>query len=409
MIEKRTLPNGLRVVIEKIPSVRSVSLGIWIGAGARNEVPVNNGISHYIEHMLFKGTHKYSAKQIAEIFDGIGGQINALTSKEYTCYYAKVIDLHFDMALEILADMFFDSKFAEDDIDKERGVILEELAMYEDTPDDLVHDLISKAAYGNHPLGYAILGTREVLETMNRKAIIEYIQDNYTAANTVITIAGNIDESVFEKVEKLFASLKGDKPKASDKALPILNDKLVINKTTEQAHICIANQGYPIGHQDMYALVIINNILGGSMSSRLFQEIREERGLAYSVYSYHSAYLDTGMYVTYVGTSPKHINECLHIIKKINHEMYEKGLSKEELHKAKEQLKGMLMLSLESTSSRMNRLGKNELLLNRQIPLDETIEKINQVNLEQTNAVCQNVFVKTSAIAAIGPFDDIQY
>lgn len=409
MIEKKTYDNGLRIVVEKIPTVRSVSLGIWIGAGSRNETPENNGITHFLEHMMFKGTEQYNAKQIAEIFDGIGGQINAVTSKEYTCYYAKVIDHHFDLALGVLADMFFNSKFQETDIDKERSVIMEELYMYEDTPDDLVHDLIGKVGFGDHPLGYTILGTKEVLEGINREKIVRYVQENYTAQNVVITIAGNVDDSVFEKVYELFKNLKGDKPIISTNAVTINPGKAVMNKATEQAHICLANKGFPIGNNHMYTIAIINNILGGSMSSRLFQEIREERGLAYSVYSYHSAYMDNGLYVSYIGTSPKHVNEAIEVITNIYQDLYKTGITKEELHKAKEQLKGMLMLSLESTTSRMNRLGKNELLLERQIELDETIDKIDKVTLDQSQAVCQDVFEGKSALAAIGPFDDIEY
>jgi predicted Zn-dependent peptidase len=409
LIEKRTLDNGVRIVAEKIPTVRSVSLGIWIKTGSRNELPINNGISHFIEHMMFKGTSKYSAKQIAEVFDGIGGQINALTSKEYTCYYAKVIDKYFDLALEVLADMFFNSKFDEADIDKERSVILEELYMYEDTPDDLVHDLIGRAGFGSHPLGYAIIGTRDVLEKINRDSIIDYMNSNYAANNTVITVAGNIDEQIFDKIANLFNRLEGNQEALNIQSVTIHPEKIVVNKKTEQAHICLANKGYEIGNENTHALAIINNILGGSMSSRLFQEIREERGLAYSIYSYHSAYIDNGMYVSYIGTSPKHVEQALQVIDNVYKQVYNTGITKEELHKAKEQLKGMLMLSLESTTSRMNRLGKNELLLNRQIDLDETIDKVNAVTLEQANMVCKEVFAEKSAIAAIGPFDDIKY
>ncbi len=409
MIESRKLANGVRIVVEKIPTVRSVSLGIWVGTGSRNESQQNNGISHFIEHMMFKGTHTYNAKQIAEIFDGIGGQINALTSKEYTCYYAKVIDQHFDLALDVLADMFFNSKFEQAEIDKERGVILEELYMYEDTPDDLVHDLISRASFGDHPLGYAILGTKPVLESVNRQMITEYMDATYTAGNTVITIAGNVESDVFEKVAALFEKMAAKNIEQKPNNIELLTEKIVVNKSTEQAHICLANKGYSVGHENTHALAIINNIMGGSMSSRLFQEIREERGMAYSVYSYHSAYADNGMYVSYIGTSPKHVDEALKIIKKVYRDMYESGITAEELHKAKEQLKGMLTLSLESTTSRMNRLGKNELLLHRQISLDETIEKIEQVTLEQTKQVCEEIFAETGALAAIGPFDDIEF
>lgn len=405
MIEKHTLDNGLRVLVEKIPTVRSISMGIWVKTGSRNESEVNNGISHFIEHMIFKGTDKYTAKEIAETFDAIGGQVNAATSKEYTCYYAKVIDEHFDTAIEVLADMFFNSVYDPVEIDKERGVILEELYMYEDTPDDLVHDLIGQAAFGNHPLGQPIIGTREVLEAINRDYIMNYIDKFYHADNVVVALAGNVDDRAIYKIGELFSNLKQKKQANNYETIQLDKKEIYLAKDIEQTHICLATNGYPVDHDYTHAVAVVNNIIGGSMSSRLFQEIREERGMAYSVYSYHAPYLDNGIYVTYVGTSPKHVKNVLELVDNIYHDVRENGISEAELHKAKEQLKGGLVLSLENTLSRMNRLGKNELFLNRQVTIDESLDKLNAVTIDDVKAVCKHIFTEDRALAAVGPLE----
>lgn len=285
LINKHTCKNGVRIVLEQIPTVRSVSIGVWIGTGSRNETEQNNGISHFLEHMFFKGTKTRTAKEIAEAFDSIGGQVNAFTSKEYTCYYAKVLDEHASFALEMLADMFFHSTFVDEELQKERNVVLEEIKMYEDTPDDIVHDLLSKACYANHPLGYPILGTEETLRTFTGDSLRGYMADYYTPDRVVISVAGNVDESFIQQVESYFGFFTA-KRKASESPAPLFQpQKLARQKDTEQAHLCIGFNGLPVGHPDIYTLIILNNILGGSMSSRLFQEVREQRGLAYSVFS----------------------------------------------------------------------------------------------------------------------------
>jgi predicted Zn-dependent peptidase len=403
LINKYTCKNGVRIVLEQIPTVRSVAIGIWIGTGSRNETEQNNGISHFLEHMFFKGTKTRTAREIAEAFDSIGGQVNAFTSKEYTCYYAKVLDEHAPFALEMLADMFFHSTFVDEELQKERNVVLEEIKMYEDTPDDIVHDLLSKACYANHPLGYPILGTEETLRTFTGDSLRGYMADYYTPDRVVISIAGNVDESFIQQVESYFGSFTA-KQKASQSQAPLFQpQKLVRKKDTEQAHLCIGFNGLPVGHQDIYTLIILNNILGGSMSSRLFQEVREQRGLAYSVFSYHSSYQDSGLLAIYAGTGNNQLDLLFETIQETIDKLKEDGITEKELTNSKEQMKGSLMLGLESTNSRMSRNGKNELLLGRHRSLDEIIEEINSVTVEKVNELARCIFNEDYALALISP------
>jgi predicted Zn-dependent peptidase len=402
---KYQLQNGLRIVLEKIPTCRSVSFGIWVKTGSRNESEENNGISHLIEHMLFKGTDKYTAKEIAECFDGIGGNVNAFTSKEYTCYYAKVLDQHLPIAVDVLADMFFHSKFDSDELSKEKNVILEEISMYEDTPDDLVHDLISRAAYGDHPLAYSILGTENNLSRMQPEHLREYMDGHYFIENTVISLAGNIDDNVSELIEKYFGRFSTHGRHTSPTAPEFTANSIFHKKKTEQNHICISLPGCSLKDPRMYSMILLNNALGGGMSSRLFQEIREKRGLAYSVYSYHAAHMDSGLFTIYTGTAPKQTEEVLKVTMQELSDVIQNGLTEAELTKGKEQLKGSLILSLESTSSRMNRLGKNELMLGYHYSLDEIIEKIEAVNMQDVRQLTQDLFSQSFAISMVGQSD----
>ncbi|UUZ95682.1 insulinase family protein [Paenibacillus sp. P25] len=405
-MDKHTLNNGLRVVVEKIPTCRSVAFGIWVKTGSRHENGQNNGISHFIEHMLFKGTDKYSAKDIAEIFDGIGGNVNAFTSKEYTCYYCKVLDEHLPIAVEVLADMFFRSVFDPVELDKEKNVIYEEISMYEDTPDDMVHDLIAKAAFRDHSLGYTIIGTQDNLAAMSSSTLKDYMQAHYTIANTVISIAGNVDDQAVGLIEKHFGSfaVKGE-PEPLQK-LSFHSELEYHQKKTEQNHICLSLPGLSAKDDRLYAMVLLNNAVGGGMSSRLFQEIREKRGLAYSVYSYHTSYQDGGMFTVYTGTAPKQTAEVLKVTMEILDDIKHKGLTDAELRKGKEQMKGSLILSLESTSSRMNRLGKNELMLGRHYSLDEMIEQIESVSMEHIRELTAELLSTPFALAMVGQTDD---
>lgn len=406
-MNKTQLKNGLRVVMEKIPTCRSVSFGIWVKTGSRNETPEMGGISHFIEHMLFKGTDRFSAKDIAEEFDAIGGNVNAFTSKEYTCYYSKVLDEHLPIAVDVLSDMFFRSLFDEEELRKEKNVIVEEISMYEDTPDDMVHDLLAEAAYGSHALALPILGTEEKLQAMGPADLRKYMNEKYTIENTVIAVAGNIDDSILELLEKYFGDF-ANRGKADILSAPdFLGGLKFHRKKTEQNHICLSFPGLPIGDPNQYAMVLLNNALGGGMSSRLFQEIREKRGLAYSVYSYHSSHADSGLFTVYAGTAPKQTKEVLDLTKEILHEVAVKGISESELRKGKEQLKGSLILSLESTGSRMNRLGKNELMLGRHYTLDEMIARIEDVTMDNVNEVLKTMFNQPYALAMVGASDRV--
>ncbi|MEN2464524.1 pitrilysin family protein [Ornithinibacillus sp. JPR2-1] len=404
MIEKHTSKNGLRIVLEKIPSVRSVTIGVWVLTGSRNENEINNGISHFLEHMFFKGTKTRTATDIAEAFDSIGGQVNAFTSKEYTCFYAKVLDTHKEHALEILADMFFNSSFDSDEMEREKKVVYEEIKMYEDTPDDIVHDLLARASYGRHPLGYSILGTEEHLKTFTPDTLREYISSHYTPENVVISVAGNVDVEFISTVESYFGNYSSNATRSMVTKPTFLSDTIERHKDTEQAHLCIGYNGLPVDSEDVYSLIILNNVLGGSMSSRLFQEVREKRGLAYSVFSYHSSFLDHGLLTIYAGTGKEQLPLLKDTIEQTVENLMEKGLTDKELRNSKEQLKGSLMLSLESTNSRMSRNGKNELLLNRHRTLDEMIQEIDAVSHESIKQVIELTFgSKAPSTALIAP------
>lgn len=403
MIKKYTCQNGVRIVLENIPTVRSVAIGVWIGTGSRDENPVNNGISHFLEHMFFKGTTTRTAREIAESFDSIGGQVNAFTSKEYTCYYAKVLDTHSQYALDVLADMFFNSTFVEEELKKEQNVVLEEIKMYEDTPDDIVHDLLSKAIYNDHPLGYPILGTEETLLTFHGDKLKEYIKERYTPENVVISIAGNITDSFIKEVEKYFGSYEGTRRETLENKPVFHTNQISRKKETEQAHLCLGFDGLKVGHEDIYSLILLNNILGGSMSSRLFQEVREQRGLAYSIFSYHSAYQDSGIVTIYGGTGAKQLDTLFETIQETLEKLKQEGITEKELTNSKEQLKGSLMLSLESTNSRMSRNGKNELLLKRHRSLDEIIEQVDKVSKPSVDKMANFIFNDQYSVSLISP------
>ena len=403
MIKRYTCQNGVRIVLENNPTVRSVGIGVWIGTGSRHETPEINGISHFLEHMFFKGTSTKSAREIAESFDRIGGQVNAFTSKEYTCYYAKVLDEHANYALDVLADMFFHSTFDENELKKEKNVVYEEIKMYEDAPDDIVHDLLSKATYGNHSLGYPILGTEETLASFNGDSLRQYMHDYYTPDRVVISVAGNISDSFIKDVEKWFGSYEA-KGKATGLEKPEFHtEKLTRKKETEQAHLCLGFKGLEVGHERIYDLIVLNNVLGGSMSSRLFQDVREDKGLAYSVYSYHSSYEDSGMLTIYGGTGANQLQQLSETIQETLATLKRDGITSKELENSKEQMKGSLMLSLESTNSKMSRNGKNELLLGKHKTLDEIINELNAVNLERVNGLARQLFTEDYALALISP------
>jgi predicted Zn-dependent peptidase len=407
MLKKFSLKNGVRVVCEKIPYVRSVSAGIWIRTGSRNENLKNNGISHFIEHMLFKGTETRSAAQIADSIDSIGGQLNAFTGKECTCFYTKTLDEHMEIALDVLSDMFFRSVFAKKDIALEKKVILEEIGMYEDSPEELVHDLLSETVWEGSSVGYPILGTRKSLRNINREAITEYMKEQYTADKTVIAIAGNFDDNRIEEILAKYFGLWNTPSETGqqDQGTVFKPETGIKEKDTEQVHICIGFEGIKNGDDRIYPLLAVNNILGGGMSSRLFQKIREKRGLVYSIYSYPTTYMDAGLLTIYAGMKPDNLDEVMRLIYDEIHTLKRKGISQTELEKTKEQMKGNFMLGLESTSSRMNSIGKSEVLLGYINTPEEILEKINSITMENVEDVIRQVLdTDKTGVSIVGSF-----
>jgi predicted Zn-dependent peptidase len=408
MFKKVTLDNGLRIVIEKIPYVRSASLGIWVGTGSRFEYPKENGVSHFIEHMLFKGTKARSAAEIADSIDSIGGQINAFTGKECTCYYTKTLDTHLDTAVDVLSDMYFNSLMNKKDIDMERKVILEEIGMYEDSPEELVHDIFSETVWNGDPLGFPILGTKETLNKIDKDAIFSYMDRTYTAGNTVISVAGSFDEEeLISLLKNKFGSMDGSKYSKTELSKVVFKDEVCVKqKDTEQVHMCLGFDAIEHGNDDMYTLLAINNIFGGGMSSRLFQKIREKKGLVYSIYSYPSSYKNTGLFTIYAGMNSEHLEEVIDLIHKEVDILCSKGITKEELEKSKEQLKGSYILGLESTSSIMNSIGKSELMLGYINTQEDILSKIDDINMEKVNQIIEQIFLnKKYGFTAVGNVD----
>jgi predicted Zn-dependent peptidase len=405
-MEKHQLKNGIRVVLEHIPTYRSVALGIWVKAGSRHETESTNGISHFIEHMLFKGTPRYSAQEIANCFDGIGGQVNAFTSKEYTCYFAKVLDEHMPRALDVLADMFFHSLFAAEELQKEKNVIMEEISMYEDTPDDLVHDILAKATYDGHPLSYSILGTSERLQQMQRNDLIAHIGHHYTNEAIVISVAGHLDATTMDRLEQAFGHYENRTPSRTVEAPHFRSGHMFLEKKTEQHHLCMAFPGCSLSDDLLYAMILFNNVVGGGMSSRLFQTIREQRGLAYSVYSYHTSHQDSGLFTLYAGIAPKHTYDVLSLMRETLDDLAQQGMTDEELRRGKEQMKGSLILGLESANSRMTRNGKNELMNRRLYTLDELMHGIEAVTHDDIRQLTTRLFCTKPATALVGHTED---
>ncbi len=409
MYNKFVLKNGIRVVTENIKHVKSVSVGVWVETGSRHENRNNNGVSHFIEHLLFKGTKNRTAKEIAETIDSIGGQLNAFTSKECTCFYAKVLDNHLKTAIDVLSDMLLNSKFDKNDIEKEKSVILEEINMYEDSPEELVHDLLSQTIFNSHSLAFPILGKSGILKKLSRKDILDYFYKYYIPDNIVISVVGNINvKETHNLLNEYFSNLNGNNVNFESNKPPTLYQRLKYrNKSTEQLHLCLGMEGIAQGKDELYSLLVMNNIFGGSMSSRLFQKVREEKGLAYSIYSYPSSYKDIGIFTIYVGLNPKQLHLVSELIINEINTIRNEVSNEEEIYKAKEQLKGNFILGLENTTSRMTALGKSELLLGKIETQQEIIEKINKVKPNDINNIIENVFNKNKFnISYVGNVDD---
>ena len=377
------LDSGERLITERVASVRSVSLGFWIGAGSRDEPETKAGVSHFIEHLLFKGTRAYDAQQIAEIFDEMGGELNAATSREHTVVYARVPDRHLEDALDVMADMVFSPTFA--DLDSEREVVLEEIAMVEDAPQDLVHDLLSEAVFSEHPLGRPVIGRAEVISSISRRSISSYHRRAYVAGNVVLAAAGNLEHDQLLGLLERAARQRVEPPaKTTRVRSPLVREPApgmrFQRKDTEQFHVCIGAPGLSRSDRRRFAASLLDAILGGSASSRLFQEIREKRGMAYSVYSFGSQYTDTGLVGIYVGTREENLAACLEIVAEQIADIAAGNLRDRELQRAKENLKGRIALSMESTSNRMSRLGRSLITDTELLSLDRIIAEIDAVD-----------------------------
>lgn len=396
MYKIHTLDNGLTIVGEEIPYLKSITLGVWVNAGSRIESEKLSGISHFIEHMLFKGTKNRTSKEIASTIDNLGGQINAFTSKECTCYYVKLLDEHIDIGLDILSDMFLNPLFDKEDIEKERQVILEELKMYEDSPEDLVYDLLMEGVYKTDALGGNIIGTKESLDNMNREIISDYFKKYYVASNSVISISGNFKfEEIVKLIEEKFKNLnKGDVN--IEITTPEFHPCFIAkNKDTEQVNLAISLKAIPLeDREDAYALSIINNIFGGSISSRLFQNIRENKGLVYSIYSAPSLYRKSGELGIYASMSNENLKKVYNLLLEEIDNIRENHLTEEEIRESKEQLKGSYILGLESTSSRMMSIGKSMLLTKKVKDPNDIIESINNIEKARIDLIIDKVFNK---------------
>lgn len=404
MYETFTLSNGLRVIAEQLPHLRSVAVGLWVGAGSMQEAPGENGLSHFLEHMLFKGTEKRTAKEIAEAFDGIGGQLNAFTGKECTCYYGKVMDEHLPVAMDVLTDLLLNAVIDDAELEKERGVILEEIAMVEDTPDDIIFDLLSEAAYEGTVLAQTILGPNERISAYQRADLIAYRATHYRPDNTVLAVAGRYDPQMLRDLaEQHLGSWPAvAAPAAVDTAARFVPGIRRRDKDVEQVHLSMAFPGVALGHDDTYPLAVFNNLFGGGMSSRLFQRIREESGMAYSVYSFPSSLPGSGTYTLYAGTSPQHAGAVARMLREETERVLRDGVPEAEFHMAREQLKGGYILGQESASSRMSGIGRGTLLMDRARSEDEVIERIKAVTLDGMMALARRILTTPNAAAVVG-------
>ncbi|HEY3175320.1 MAG TPA: pitrilysin family protein [Candidatus Polarisedimenticolia bacterium] len=405
MHHKEVLPDGLTILTEEMHNIRSVTLGVWLKQGSRHEMPHENGISHFIEHLLFKGTQRRSAAEIARTIDSIGGQCDAFTSKEYTCFYARVLDDHLLLALDLLSDIVLHPKFDPENIEKERKVIFEEIKMVEDSPDELVYDLFTETFWRSHPLGRPIQGTVESVSALGPEALVSYFREVYSPANVVIAAAGHLDSSRFVQMAREAFSAMPASGAPRQVAPPLAQPGIVTRekKDLEQLHLCLGVEAYEQGHPARYTGYVMNTLLGGTMSSRLFQRIREERGLAYTVFSSINSFADTGYLIVYAATRPEGGREVIEQVCAELARLKDLPLAESEVHAAKDHLKGSLMLSLESSSSRMSNLARQDIYYNRQFSLDEIIEGIDQVTTVDVQQLARTLLVSGGCtVAALG-------
>ncbi|HYN08717.1 MAG TPA: pitrilysin family protein [Vicinamibacterales bacterium] len=405
MVIEETLPSGMRLVTEAIHHVRSVTVGVWITHGSRHETDAESGVAHFVEHMLFKGTTSRSAREIAQTIDSIGGQLDAFTAKEYAGYYIKVLDEHLPVAIDLLGDMLLRPALAPDDVLKEQQVILEEIKMVEDAPDDLVHELFAQQFWSKHPLGRPILGTPETVTSFDSDGLRRYFSRTYIAPNLVIAAAGHLDHQALKSlIERGFDQLPVGR-RAPSTAPPAVTPGLAQRtKDIEQSHLCVGTPAYPQAHENRHAMYVLNTILGGSMSSRLFQHIREERGLAYAVFSNLTTYSDAGMITVYAGCASDKVSQVVDLTLQELRELRDTPVADDELTRAKDHLKGSLMLSLENTSSRMSQLARHEIYFGRSFTLDEILAGIERITADDVRRVAGDLFQDANLVATVvGP------
>lgn len=405
MYRKDTLSNGIRVVSETLPKSRSVSIGVWVKVGSRHEPPEIGGVSHFIEHLFFKGTQKRTAKDIAIEMDSIGGEMNAFTSQETTTYYAKVVDEHLPVAIDILSDILLGSKFDPVEMEKERKVILEEIKGVEDTPDDYIHELFTNTVWPDNSLGRPILGTKDTIRSLKHDNIITYIDNYYSPKEIVISVAGNFEHArLIELLNTSFGRLsRTGIPKKE--GTPVFNRAVAVKKKQlEQAQLCIGCKGLNYTHEDRYVISALNTVLGNSMSSRLFQEIREQNALAYSIYSYVTSYRDTGLLTVYAGTDPSNALEVARLVLKEFRKITEEGITSAEETRVKNQIKGSLVLSLESSNSHMSRIARQEMYYGKYLSMDDIIRGVEKVTAGQVQRLAQQLFSRENiSLAMLGP------
>ncbi|MGZ4535082.1 MAG: M16 family metallopeptidase [Nocardioidaceae bacterium] len=415
-VRRTVLPGGLRVVTEAMPGVRSASIGVWVGVGSRDEAPQLSGASHFLEHLLFKGTPTRSAFEISIALDTVGGEFNAFTAKEYTCFHARVLDQDLPLAVDVLGDMVTSSLLSPDDVEAEREVILDEIAMHDDDPDDVVNNLYAEKAYGSSPLGRPIAGTEASIRTLTRAQIARYYRERYRPSNMVVAVAGNVDHAtVVRQVRKAFSrsnfladtSARPKPVRRGDRARRSATGEIVRQRPFEQANLVLGVNGIVRTDERRYALGVLNAALGGGTSSRLFQEIREQRGLAYSVYSFAAHYADAGSFGVAVGCLPNKIGEVLSIVRTELRRLAADGITEDELERGKGQLRGGLVLSLEDSVSRMARIAKAELLYDELPGVDEVIRRIDDVSLDDVQVLARNLFRQHETLAVVGPFDTL--
>lgn len=400
----QVLPNGVRIVTEHVPSVRSASLGIWVGTGSRSEKPGEGGAAHFIEHMVFKGTERRTARQLAQEMDAIGGQVNAYTTKECTCFYARSLDEHLSRAMDMLCDMVFCSRFDEQDVQTERGVILEEIDMYEDTPDDLCAEKLFGAVFPGNALARPILGSEETLETMTGDFLREYHRRHYRGDNTVVALAGSFTEEILEDIRRRFGTLPGGQAQPVERA--VYTPAFVATaKPIEQNHLTLAFPGLDYNSPKRFALQLLSSILGGGVSSRLFQQVREQQGLCYSIYSYGAGHADTGVFCIYTALNKETEAKAVATIRRVVDQLREEGPTAEELERAREQSKANVVMGLESTQSRMSHAGRSLLFSGEILSPEEIIAAYNAVTHEDVVALAQEIFrwdqVSLSAVGQV--------